>query len=102
MATKELKVNERGWPIGSQHPRARHTDSVLAEIRRLADLGVSYAGIELATGVPRSTVRDILKGRIRGQEAAQTVRKLAPLQQRAQKPRTALLEAVWHPRRAKG
>lgn len=81
MGKTQVAVNGRGYRIGETHHRAKLTDAEIETILELRDAGLTYAAIaakwdevETVNGVElpgkrisKSTVRDVLKGRIRGQ-----------------------------------
>ena len=59
MTDMSMKKRQRR---GSSHPRAKHNEVVVAEIRRLAADGASQKSIAQSTGVPRATVSYIVRG----------------------------------------
>lgn len=71
MSLRRVRVNERGQRIGEGHPKAVLSD---ADCERLvADRGpedaplASYSTLARRYGISKSSVRDILVGRRRGQ-----------------------------------
>jgi hypothetical protein len=81
MEYKLVFVNERGKRIGQDHHRAKLTDADIDQIFYLREAGLSYLEIarkfdDVVGGISRSTIRDILKGRRRGQLPAATKRVL--------------------------
>lgn len=81
MAYKLVFVNDIGRRIGSDHQRAKLDDAAVEQIHMLRDAGLSYSQIarkfdDLPNGISKSTVRDILVGRRRGQLPAATRRVL--------------------------
>lgn len=67
-----LAFNELGLRVGETHHRAKLTDDDIAQIMALRDLGLSYREIaekfdDIPGGIAKSTVRDIIKCRIRAQ-----------------------------------
>ncbi|KAA3649383.1 MAG: hypothetical protein DWQ11_18745 [Proteobacteria bacterium] len=67
---KTVAVNERGLRIGEDHQNARYTDGEVTLVLELRDEGKSYGEIARLAEMPKSTVRDICKGRRRCQCAA--------------------------------
>lgn len=71
MVTEPIRINDLGMRIGSGHPRAKLTDAEVDQL--LADRGPEHAPtmsyLELARkwGISKASVRDIVKGRRRGQ-----------------------------------
>jgi hypothetical protein len=69
--TRRIRINDRGQRIGEGHHMARLTDKEVDEL--IADRGpeesprMSYRELALKWGVSKSSVRDILIGRRRGQ-----------------------------------
>ena len=75
MKRKRVAVNEQGRRIGEGHPRAKLTDADVDLIHELAAAGLSCRVIaskfdDIKGGISWETVRDILRGRRRGQTAA--------------------------------
>lgn len=66
---KVVAVNERGLRIGEDHPNVRYTDGEVAMVLGLYADGWGYKRIAKALEMPKTTVRDICKGRRRGQYA---------------------------------
>lgn len=64
---KNVAVNERGLRIGEDHQNARYTDGEVEMVLALRDDGKSYGEIARLAEMPKSTVRDICKGRRRCQ-----------------------------------
>jgi hypothetical protein len=69
-----VAINEIGARIGETHHRAKLTEADVEMIHALRDLGLSYRAIagkfdDLPGGIAKSTVRDIIKCRIRAQRA---------------------------------
>lgn len=67
-----IAVNERGARVGETHHRAKLTDADIWQILELRDAGLSYREIaekfdDIPGGISKSTVRDIVKCRIRAQ-----------------------------------
>ena len=67
---KNVAVNSAGLRIGEDHPNARYADAEIDRTLELRDGGMSYGEIARRTHMPKSTVRDICKGRRRGQYAS--------------------------------
>lgn len=71
--TRYLGVNDLGYAIGESHARAKLTDSDIEMILWLHEQGLGYAGIAAkfddGVSVSKGHVRDICKGRRRGQVA---------------------------------
>ena len=66
--------NDLGARIGETHWRAKLTDQDVEQIHALRDMGLSYKTIadkfdDVPGGISKSTVRDIIKLRIRAQTA---------------------------------
>ena len=71
---RTLSFNDIGCRIGETHHRAKLTDADIEQIFALRDLGLSYRVIalkfdDIPGGISKSTVRDVLKCRIRAQVA---------------------------------
>lgn len=67
-----LLVNDRGYPLGETHHRARHSDADVDLVLELRAAGLSYAKIaakldDVEPPVSKSWVRDVCKGLIRAQ-----------------------------------
>ena len=62
-----IEHNAAGRRIGEGHPRARYADCEVVVIQRLADAGIERRAISEFLGVPYSTVRAIVNGRMRCQ-----------------------------------
>lgn len=91
MAYKLVFVNEKGKRIGEDHHRAKLTDADIDLVFYLHEAGLSYRQIaekfdDIAGGISRSTIRDVLKGRRRAQVPAATKRVLE-----------RSIAAAWHP-----
>lgn len=65
--------NARGWPCGSQHHSARHSDATVDRARALRADGVEFTAISAALGVPRSTVEGWTSRRRRTQQPVRIV-----------------------------
>jgi len=81
MTYKLVFVNALGKRIGQDHHRAKLPDEAIDQIFYLREAGLSYSEIaakfdDIPGGVSKSTVRDVLKGRRRGQVPAATKRVL--------------------------
>lgn len=81
MVYKLVFVNAHGKRIGQDHHRAKLTDADIDQIFELREAGLSYLEIankfdDITDGISRSTIRDILKGRRRGQLPVATKRVL--------------------------
>jgi hypothetical protein len=66
--------NDLGARIGETHWRAKLTDADVEQVHALRDMGLSYKAIadkfdDVPGGIGKSTVRDIIKLRIRAQTA---------------------------------
>lgn len=66
---KQVKVNERGRPVGDAHHFARMTDAEVDLVHELLDAGLSYSAIAAKMDVSKSCVAHIAKGRRRCQTA---------------------------------
>jgi len=65
---KVVAVNEKGAPIGEGHHRAKLTDQDIEWILELHhEHGLGYGTLAVKFEVSKSTVRDVIKGRIRAQ-----------------------------------
>jgi hypothetical protein len=69
---KFVLVNDQGRRIGQDHHRAKLTDVDVDQIFMLREYGLSYSQIagkfdDIEGGISKETVRDVLKGRRRGQ-----------------------------------
>ncbi len=67
---KTVAVNEAGLRIGEDHHNAKYTNGEIEMVLSLRDEGKSYGQIAKLTEMPKSTVRDIIKGRRRCQYPA--------------------------------
>lgn len=71
MGKKIVAVNKRGYRIGESHHRAKLADADIELILWLREEGLTYAQIAAkfddGVTVSKSTVRDVVKARIRGQ-----------------------------------
>ncbi|MFJ0380956.1 helix-turn-helix domain-containing protein [Bordetella bronchiseptica] len=67
--TKAVAVNDAGFRVGQDHPRARYTDGEVAMVHNLRDDGWSYRAIAQKLDMPKSTVRNICRGLQRCQAA---------------------------------
>ena len=68
---KTVGVNHLGRWIGQDHQNARLTDAECELIRRLHEDGLSYKKLADKFGIGKSTVRDIVTFRRRGQFAVE-------------------------------
>ncbi len=64
---REVAVNERGLRIGEDHPNAKYTNGEIEMVLSLRDEGKSYGEICRLVEMPKSTVRNIIKGQRRCQ-----------------------------------
>ena len=64
----KISRNDRGYRIGQSHPRARYSDHEVELVRDLRDQGWTYSSIARKLEMPKSTVAEILEGRIRCQQ----------------------------------
>jgi len=71
----EVTRNERGYRIGQSHPQARYTDREIELVHQLRDDGLSYGRIAQAMEMPKSTVAEIIEGKIRCQQIGVEVRR---------------------------
>jgi hypothetical protein len=81
MAYKLVFVNEQGKRIGQDHHRAKLSDADVDQIFYLREAGLSLGAIakkfdDIPGGISKSTVRDVLEGRRRGQVPYATKRVL--------------------------
>lgn len=91
MTYKLVLVNATGKRIGEDHHRAKLTNKDIDLVLYLREAGLSYKAIadkfdDVAGGISRTTIRDILKGRRRAQVPAATKRVLV-----------RSIELAWHP-----
>lgn len=70
-ATRLVGVNDRGYAVGASHARAKLSEADIELIHYLHDAGLSYGQIarkfDDGVTVSKGHVRDIIKGRRRGQ-----------------------------------
>lgn len=96
-ALQRVAVNERGQRIGQGHPQAKLSDAEVEHL--LADRGpehdptMSYGQLALRYGISKASVRDIVKGRRRGQ-IGQTVDRKPPARPKGQRVRVNLVIAL--------
>lgn len=71
LTRQPLQVSIYGYRVGETHHRAKLSDADVETILYLRDAGLTYdqiaAKFDDGVTVSRSTVRDICRGRIRGQ-----------------------------------
>jgi len=72
MEYKSVFVNALGKRIGEDHHRAKLTDLDIDLVFELREAGLSYSEIagkfdDIPGGISKATIRDVLKGRRRGQ-----------------------------------
>lgn len=72
MTFKLVFINDKHKRIGQDHHRSKLSDADIDQIHALADMGLGYARIaakfdDIPGGISKATVRDVLKGRRRGQ-----------------------------------
>jgi hypothetical protein len=90
---RRIRVNDRGQRIGEGHHMAKLTDAEVDQL--IADRGpedkplMSYSQLAARYGISKSSVRDYLIGRRRGQ-AGMTVDKPQPSRPKACKVRVTL------------
>ena len=65
-----IGVNDQGFRIGEDHQQAKYTDGEIRMALRLRAEGMSYAAISRQLDMPKSTVRDYIKGYRRAQVAS--------------------------------
>lgn len=70
ITSKIVAVNEAGHRIGETHQRAKISDHDLGLLLRLHDEGWGSRRLSAKFDIPRRTVRDYLRGRIRAQAPA--------------------------------
>lgn len=94
---ERVAVNERGQRIGQGHPQAKLSDAEVEQL--LADRGpkhapaMSYGQLALRYGISKASVRDIVKGRRRGQTGL-TVDRKPPARPKGQRVRVNLVIAL--------
>ena len=59
--TKIIAVSEHGIPVGQDHHRAKYSDRVIEQVRRLRDQGLSYPQIAEKMEMPYWTVYRIFR-----------------------------------------
>lgn len=64
---REVAINEAGLRIGEDHQNAKYSNGEIEMVLSLRDDGKSYGEIGRLVEMPKSTVRDIIKGRRRCQ-----------------------------------
>ena len=74
---RRVWVNDRGYPIGKDHHRAKLADADVQQILDLRDAGLSWAAIaakfdDIPGGISVRQVRDICSGRRRGHTPVRT------------------------------
>lgn len=67
---KLVALNERGRPIGQEHPRAKLLDSEVDQVLDLVESGFSYAQVAEKMGLSKSGVQKIANGSRRCQTPA--------------------------------
>lgn len=77
MRAAVIPVNADGRRIGQTHHRAKLSDGAVDQILALSGTGMSYSKIAARFGVAKSTVRDIVRGRIRTQLCAHRFKQVA-------------------------
>ena len=69
MGARYVAVNDRGLRIGEDHPQAKVSDTDVRLIQALHREGMGYGAIAEKFELSKSQVRNIVKGRKRGQTA---------------------------------
>ncbi len=69
MKTRTIGVNEIGRRIGESHHNAKLSDGDVEQLRELHAEGFGYRKLSTIFDCSKSLVRDIIKGRARGQVA---------------------------------
>lgn len=69
MGARYVAVNARGLRIGEDHPQAKVSDTDVRLIQALHREGMGYGAIAEKFELSKSQVRNIVKGRKRGQTA---------------------------------
>lgn len=64
-----VAVNELGLRIGEDHQCAKYPNAKIDRVLDLRDMGIGYTLIGKVCGMPKSVVRDIIKGNRRCQFA---------------------------------
>lgn len=54
----EIRRNHRGFRVGADHQRARHSDATVARARQYREQGMTYTRIAELTGANWRTVAD--------------------------------------------
>ncbi|MDP2883251.1 MAG: hypothetical protein Q8N89_16930 [Azonexus sp.] len=67
---RTVAINDAGLRIGEDHQNAKYTNGEIEMVLSLRDEGKSYGEIGRLVEMPKSTVRDIIKGRRRCQYPA--------------------------------
>ncbi|SNR73641.1 hypothetical protein SAMN05192560_0770 [Methylobacillus rhizosphaerae] len=68
--TRLIAVNEHGYRIGEDHHNAKYSNTEVGMVFQLRDSGMSYLEIARKMEIPKSTIRDFIKGHKRCQFAA--------------------------------
>ena len=58
-------LSERGWPIGEDNPKTRHSAETVEKVRALVSHGAQVKDAAAAAGVPYNTARAYVYGRRR-------------------------------------
>ena len=67
---RTVAINDAGLRIGEDHQNAKYTNGEIEMVLSLRDEGKSYGEIGRLVEMPKSTVRNIIKGRRRCQYPA--------------------------------
>lgn len=67
---RTVAINDAGLRIGEDHQNAKYTNAEIEMVLTLRDEDKSYGEIARLAEMPKSTVRDIIKGRRRCQYPA--------------------------------
>lgn len=60
-------ISERGYPIGEDNPRTRHSAKTVEKVRALVAGGASVGAAARAVGIPFNTARAYVYGRRRSE-----------------------------------
>lgn len=65
--TRVAALSDRGYPIGEDNPRTKHSAATVERVRALVAAGASVGAAARAVGVPFNTARAYVYGRRRSE-----------------------------------